>query len=169
MEDNKTPSIAIQIEQLQQAGWIPKTRILWIAPNGTLHLGPHGAWKTMTELKESQVPADHCEKLVAWLDDFAAMSDGFLIERGCITIKSLTLGDLRAIVQQLAEDKATLHEVGDHVNRLSTAVVQTRTALAVAEGAIGSMICEACRKRWEIAASDWSYGNAKAKGEDDAR
>ena len=38
--------------QLIAAGWKPMTQHIWKHPNGSLHLGPYGAWKKMcAELK----------------------------------------------------------------------------------------------------------------------
>lgn len=34
--------------ELRAAGWEERTHFAWRAPNGSLHLGPHGAWHTMT-------------------------------------------------------------------------------------------------------------------------
>jgi hypothetical protein len=41
------PSIEAQIVELEEAGWRQETRFVWRAPDGTFHVGPHGAWKKM--------------------------------------------------------------------------------------------------------------------------
>ena len=40
--------------QLLAAGWNPVNQSIWKHPNGSLHLGPYGAWKKMCkELKDA--------------------------------------------------------------------------------------------------------------------
>lgn len=42
----KTPPEQMRV-QLIALGWVPKTQHIWRHPNGSLHLGPYGAWKKM--------------------------------------------------------------------------------------------------------------------------
>lgn len=44
--------VDLMIAELKAAHWIPKTSVIWKAPNGTLHLGPAGAWRTMKATKD---------------------------------------------------------------------------------------------------------------------
>ncbi len=44
---SELPTIEQQIAELEAAGWRAMTSIIWRAPQGTLFLGPHGAWKSM--------------------------------------------------------------------------------------------------------------------------
>ncbi len=43
------------ISDLLLAGWTPtKTMTIWQAPDGSRHLGPAGAWKTMQRAKNDR-------------------------------------------------------------------------------------------------------------------
>jgi len=42
-----------QIAQLETAGWVAIRRTIWRSPAGTLHIGPHGAWKIMKAQAEA--------------------------------------------------------------------------------------------------------------------
>ena len=46
-ENEQLPEIHEMAAELILAGWTEKTRAIWRAPNGTLHLGPAGAWRLM--------------------------------------------------------------------------------------------------------------------------
>lgn len=48
--------------ELREAGWKPHTyrgherRNMWISPQGTMHLGPYGAWRLMQSMKQWPTP-----------------------------------------------------------------------------------------------------------------
>lgn len=42
------------IEDLRAAGWRPITPTTWQDPEGVLHVGPAGAWKTMQRAKNDR-------------------------------------------------------------------------------------------------------------------
>jgi hypothetical protein len=42
----ETPPEQMRI-QLLAAGWTPVNQSVWRHPDGTLHIGPYGAWKKM--------------------------------------------------------------------------------------------------------------------------
>jgi hypothetical protein len=53
IDDVKTTEPEQMKVQLIAAGWRPKTQHIWQHPNGSLHLGPYGAWKKMcAEVKQ---------------------------------------------------------------------------------------------------------------------
>lgn len=45
--------------ELVSAGWERKMIRIWRAPNGSLHLGPHGAWRKMRNAMSTQ---DHVDR-----------------------------------------------------------------------------------------------------------
>ena len=50
-ECKETPPEQMRV-QLLAAGWKPVNQSIWKHPNGSLHMGPYGAWKKMSkELK----------------------------------------------------------------------------------------------------------------------
>ena len=44
---SSSADIDSMIANLRAAGWTPKSATIWCAPNGTLHMGPAGAYRTM--------------------------------------------------------------------------------------------------------------------------
>lgn len=44
--------------ELREAGWKPymfrghERRNMWVSPQGTMHLGPYGAWRLMQSMKQ---------------------------------------------------------------------------------------------------------------------
>lgn len=42
-------SIEEKADELRRGGWTSKTATIWRAPNGSLHLGPAGAWRKLKQ------------------------------------------------------------------------------------------------------------------------
>lgn len=40
--------------ELAEAGWKPVKSTVWQSPDGTMHLGPYGAWVKMLGMRETQ-------------------------------------------------------------------------------------------------------------------
>jgi hypothetical protein len=56
MLDESTPTIDMQVIELERAGW-KRWRgrpDIWVAPWKALYLGPHGAWKVMKASPENE-------------------------------------------------------------------------------------------------------------------
>jgi hypothetical protein len=54
--------------QLLAAGWRPVSQSIWKHPNGSLYLGPYGAWKKMCAEIKSE-PSSAAEKNRGWYEE----------------------------------------------------------------------------------------------------
>lgn len=50
-QEEATMQIDDMAIELRRAGWTAQTSYIWRAPNGSLHLGPAGAWRTMKRVE----------------------------------------------------------------------------------------------------------------------